>query len=144
MNYTQNATLIRNATMNRFVLSASIFALSATAALAQNAPAGGAATAPRPATQAATPASAPSIPSAGVTIGKGTAATAAEARTAYTAAISAREAACKARGSTFMWSPAHQVGDANPKGGFFAKPSNGSCREMTLKKARELGLVTVR
>jgi hypothetical protein len=126
--------------MNRFIIAASILTLSAGMAHAQNA---APATAPRPATTAATPAPAP-IPAPSAGIVKGSAATAAEARQAYTAQITARQTACTARGTTFRWSPAHSVGDANPKGGFHTKNSGGTCREMTLKQARELGLVTVR
>jgi hypothetical protein len=127
--------------MNRITIAIATLALSAGIAHAQNA--APAPTPPRPAATA--PSTAPitaSVPSLGVV--KGSAATAAEARTAYASQITARQTACTARGTTFRWSPAHSVGDANPKGGFYAKNSAGQCREMTLKQARELGLVTVR
>lgn len=123
--------------MNRIALSASILVLSIGTAFAQTAaPAtGGAATAPRPA--AAQPA-----PTGNV--GKGSAASAADARTAYQQRVQAREAACKARGATFTWTAPHNVGDPNPKGGFYTTNSGGSCRQMTLKAAVEKGLVTVK
>jgi hypothetical protein len=130
--------------MNRITIAASILALSSSIALAQGAPATtpNAARPTPPAPAAAAPTAAPATQVSA--LAKGSAPTAAEARTAYQSLVSSREATCKARGLTFKWSPAHSVGDANPKGGFYAKPSQGSCREMTLKQARELNLVTVR
>jgi hypothetical protein len=129
--------------MNRSIITIAALALSSAAAMAQNAPAATPKATPASATTSA-PVAAPAPITSSVGITKGSAATPAEARTAYQALIASRETTCKARGNTFRWSPAHSVGDANPKGGFYAKNSGGTCREMTLKQARELGLVTVR
>lgn len=90
---------------------------------------------------AATPA--PQASTTGGSFGNNVAQTAVAARAAYSAKVQGKAAACTAKGALYEYVAPHSVGDANPKGGFWATNSNGSCRIVSMKKAMERGLVTV-
>jgi hypothetical protein len=131
--------------MNRYTIALATLAISTTAALAQNA-----APAARPATPApivstpANPATPAALPSTSTSGNATLAQTAAAARQMFTTRATAKEATCKGKGALYAWKAPHAVGDANPAGGFYSTNSAGSCRLISMKKAIEAGLVTVR
>jgi hypothetical protein len=134
--------------MKRITIAAASLLLSTVSAFAQNAPAPATpATGARPATTAPAPATPATALPGGTTAGargSNIATTAADARTIAQARQSARETACRAKGSVYEWKAPHNIGDARPGGGFYTTNSGGSCRAMSLSNAMAKGLVTVK
>jgi hypothetical protein len=132
--------------MNRSILAIAALALSTTMASAQNtaAPTPSApANAPRP---AATAPATPSPVAAPQAFGgaRNTATSPELARQAFAAGMQAKQANCSGKGPLYKWVPAHTVGEANPKGGFYSNTFGGGCRKIGLSEAIAKGAVTIR
>ena len=96
-----------------------------------------------PTASAPAPTARPSLPTGAGAVGRGSAASPAEAKRLHEVQMQGRQQQCSTKGAAYRWKPAHVVGDANPKGGFYTSNYSGGCGLISMKDALASGIVTV-